>query len=56
MFGSIMVCMCVPLVEPSFQTVMGWVPALKYMLSGARGLLQPCPILSGNERCHPSRP
>jgi hypothetical protein len=47
MFGSIMVCMRVSLVEASFQTVMGWVPALEYMLSGARGLLQPCPISSG---------
>jgi hypothetical protein len=31
-FGSIMVCMRVPLVEPSFQTVMGCVPAHEYML------------------------
>jgi hypothetical protein len=55
-FGSIMVCIRVSLVKPSFWTVMGWVPALEYMLSGARGLLQLCPILSSNERYCPSRP
>jgi hypothetical protein len=49
-FGSIVVCMRVSLVEPSFQTVMGHVPELKYMLLGVRGLVQPCPISSGNER------
>jgi hypothetical protein len=55
-FGSIMACMRVSLVEPSFQTVMGRIPELEYMLSGVRGLLQLCPILSGNERYRPSRP
>jgi hypothetical protein len=55
MFGSIMACMHVSLVEPSFRTVMGWVPTLEYMLSGVRGLLQLCPILLGHERYHPSR-
>jgi hypothetical protein len=34
-----MVCMRVPLVDLSFQVVMGWVPALEYMLSSMRGLL-----------------
>jgi hypothetical protein len=38
-FGSIMVCMHVSLVEPSFQKVMGRVLALEYMLSSACGLL-----------------
>jgi hypothetical protein len=56
MFGSIMVCMHVSLVKPSFRIVMGGVPALKYMLSGVRGLLQLCPILSGNECYRPLRP
>jgi hypothetical protein len=39
----------VSLVELLLQTVMGCIPALKYILSGARGLLQPGPILSGNK-------
>jgi hypothetical protein len=51
-----MVYMLVSLVEPSLQTVMGRVPALEYMLSGVCGLLQLCPILSGNERYPPLRP
>jgi hypothetical protein len=34
-----MACMHVCLVEPLFRTVMGWVSALEYMLSGVRGLL-----------------
>jgi hypothetical protein len=33
-----MVCMCVSLVKASFQTVMGRILALEYMLSGACGL------------------
>jgi hypothetical protein len=44
-----MVCMRVSLIEPSFQTVMGLVPALEYMLSATCGLLPSCPISSGNE-------
>jgi hypothetical protein len=55
-FGSIMVYMHVSLVKLSFQTAMGQVPALEYMLSGVRGLLQLCHILSGNERYRPSSP
>jgi hypothetical protein len=39
MFGRIMMCMHVSLVKPSFQTVLGPVPPLEYMLSGVRGLL-----------------
>jgi hypothetical protein len=39
MFGSIMVCMRLSLVEPSFRIVMGQVLVLEYMLSGACGLL-----------------
>jgi hypothetical protein len=41
--------LCVSLVELSFQTVMGWIPALKCMLSGARGFIQRRPIMSGSE-------
>jgi hypothetical protein len=55
MFESIMMCMRLSLVEPSFHTMIGWVPTLEYMMSGARGLLQPCPISSGNEHYRPSR-
>jgi hypothetical protein len=47
---------CVPLVEFLLQIVMGWVLILEYMLSGARGLLWSCLILSGNECFRPSRP
>jgi hypothetical protein len=32
-----MVIMRVPLVESICQAVMGWIPALEYLLSGARG-------------------
>jgi hypothetical protein len=55
-FESITVYMRVSLVEPSFQTMMGWVPALEYMLSGACGLLQSCSILSSYECYRSSRP
>jgi hypothetical protein len=34
-----MVLMCVPLVELLHQAAMGWIPAPKYMLSGACGRL-----------------
>jgi hypothetical protein len=53
--GIIMACMRVSLVELPFQTVMGHISALKCMLSGACGLLQPCPISSGSECYHPLR-
>jgi hypothetical protein len=39
--------MHVSLVEPLRQVVMGQIPALECMLSGARGLLRPRPILPG---------
>jgi hypothetical protein len=52
----IMVCMHVPLIELPFPTVMRWILALKCMMSDARGLLQPRPILSGNECYRPPRP
>jgi hypothetical protein len=39
--------MRVSLVELLHQAVMGRVPPLEYMISGARGLLQPRPIVSG---------
>jgi hypothetical protein len=48
--------MHVSLVELSFQTVMGWILALKCMMLGARGFLQPRPVLSGSEFYHPLRP
>jgi hypothetical protein len=47
----IMVPMCVSLVALLFQTEMGWILVLESMLLGARGLLQPHPILPGTE-CH----
>jgi hypothetical protein len=50
-----MMYMRVSLVELPFQIVMEWVPALECMLSGARGFLQPRPILSGSECYHPPR-
>jgi hypothetical protein len=33
--GSVMVCVCVSLIELLLQIVMGWAPALEYMLLGA---------------------
>jgi hypothetical protein len=44
-----MAFMRVSLVELLCQAVMQWVPALEYMLSGGRRLLQPCPVLSGTQ-------
>jgi hypothetical protein len=38
--GSVMACTCVSLIELLLWMVMGWVPALKYMLSGVRQLLR----------------
>jgi hypothetical protein len=32
-----MTFMCVSLVEPLRQTMMGWIPVLEYMMSGACG-------------------
>jgi hypothetical protein len=46
-----MAFMRVSLVEPLRQAVMGWIPALEYMLSGARWLLRPHPIVPG-AKCH----
>jgi hypothetical protein len=51
--GIITVCMHVSLVELPFQIVMGQILALECMLSGARGLLQPCPISSGSDCFRP---
>jgi hypothetical protein len=42
-----MTFMRVSLVKLLHQVVMGWVPGLEYMLSDARGLLQPHPIMLG---------
>jgi hypothetical protein len=39
----------VSLVEVLCRAVMGWAPALEYMLLGAHGLLRPCPIMSALE-------
>jgi hypothetical protein len=39
--------LCVYGVERLRQAVMGWVPTLKYMLSGACGLLRPHPVMPG---------
>jgi hypothetical protein len=33
------------------QTVMGWILVLEYKLSGAHGLLHPCPVVPG-AKCH----
>jgi hypothetical protein len=45
----ILVIMLVPLVELLYQTAMGWIPALEYMLLGTRGLLWPHPVTLGNK-------
>jgi hypothetical protein len=42
-----MVFMCVSLIELLHQAAMGRVPALEYMLSGARGILRPHPVVLG---------
>jgi hypothetical protein len=47
--GIITMRMRVSLTKLPLQIVMGWVPVLECMLSGARVLLQPCLTLSGNE-------
>jgi hypothetical protein len=44
---TIMVFMCASLFELLCQAVMGQVPALEYLLLGARGLLWPSPIMPG---------
>jgi hypothetical protein len=41
-----MVFMRISLVKLLCQAVMGWIPALEYMLPGLRGLLRPHPIMS----------
>jgi hypothetical protein len=43
--GGVTSRICVSLIELPIQTVMGWIPALEYMLSGAHGLLQSCLIV-----------
>jgi uncharacterized membrane protein len=54
--GVLVACMCVFLVELPLQTSIRWIPVLEYMLSGAHGLLQECPISLGNECYHLPRP
>jgi hypothetical protein len=44
-----MAFMHVSLVELLRQAVMGWIPALEYMLLGKRVLPQPCPIMPGKK-------
>jgi hypothetical protein len=44
--GSVMVHVCLFLIELLLHAVMGWVPALEYMLLGARGLLWLCLIIA----------
>jgi hypothetical protein len=51
--GIIIMRMRVSLILLPFQTMMGWIPTLECMLSGARGFLQLCHILSGSECYHP---
>jgi hypothetical protein len=46
-----MVIMCVPVEELLCQTAMGQIPVLKYLLSGVRWRLCPCPIVPGI-KCH----
>jgi hypothetical protein len=52
----IMMFMRVSMVELLRQIVMGRIPALDCMLSGARGILWPHPISLGNKCYHLSRP
>jgi hypothetical protein len=46
-----MAFMCISLVELLRQVEMGWIPALEYMLSGARGLPRPRPVVLVS-KCH----
>jgi hypothetical protein len=43
----IMVIAHVPVEELLCQVVTRWIPVLKYLLSGVRGRMWPCPIVSG---------
>jgi hypothetical protein len=43
----IMAIMHVPVVELQCQTTMGWLPVLKYLLSGVRGCLLLCLVVPG---------
>jgi hypothetical protein len=54
--GVLVACMHVLLIELSLQTAIRQILVLEYMLLGARGVLQPCPILLGNECYHLPRP
>jgi hypothetical protein len=47
--GVLVVCMRIFLIELPFQTAIGWIPVLQYMLLGVHRLLQTCPISPGNE-------
>jgi hypothetical protein len=46
-----MAFMCVSLIEHLCQVMMGWIPALEYILLGARGLLWPHLIVP-DVKCH----
>jgi uncharacterized membrane protein len=54
--GVLGACMRASLIELPFQTVMRRILVLEYMLSGEHGLLQPRPILPGNECYRVPRP
>jgi hypothetical protein len=47
----IMAIMRAPVEELLCQVATGWIPILKYLLSGAWGILWPCPIMLGI-KCH----
>jgi hypothetical protein len=51
-----MAFMRVSFIEPLCQAVMGQIPSLEYILSGARGLLWPRPVVPGAKRRRFSRP
>jgi hypothetical protein len=53
---ALVVCMRLSQIKLPYQIAMRWILVLKYILSGAHGLLQSCPILSGNECYHLLRP
>jgi hypothetical protein len=47
----IIMIMHVPVVQRLCQTVIGWIPVLKCLLSSACGCLCPCPIVPGIKCC-----
>jgi hypothetical protein len=51
----IMPIMHVPMVEFRCQAATGWIPILKYLLSGTSGHPWPCPIVPSIKYCSASR-